>query len=223
MDIYWIQIFGYFGSVLIAISLTMRSIVRLRWINFCGALVFSTYGLLVSAIPVFLLNGFIVLIDVYYLVQMHRQKNYFEILEKSRISAPYLQRFFKFYNDDIRLFFPEFSPEQCKEPLVFIILRDMMPVGVFIGEMLGEGVLEIKLDYVIPDYRDLQSAHFLYDKRQSFFRRKNISRLSINSMVKKHVSYLQKMGFKRDPARGQHSYFKDLPALDHPMKENETG
>lgn len=210
MTVNWIQLFGYFGSVLIAVSLTMRSIVRLRWINFFGALVFSIYGLLVSAIPVFVLNGFIVLIDVYYIVQMHRQKNYFEILEKSRISAPYLQRFFDFYHDDIAQFFPEFSPDKLSKPMVFIILRDMMPVGVFIGELVGEGVLEIKLDYVIPDYRDLQSAHFLYDKRQRFFRKKNISRLIIKSTVRKHVLYLHKVGFKNDPALGQDYYCKNL-------------
>lgn len=104
METNWIQLFGYFGSVLIAISLTMRSIVRLRWINLCGAAVFSIYGLLVDAFPVFLLNGFIVLIDIYHLFQMHKQKNYFEILEKSRLSAPYLQRFFKYYENDLKNF-----------------------------------------------------------------------------------------------------------------------
>ncbi len=210
MTLDWIQIFGYFGSVLIAVSLTMRSIVRLRWINFFGALTFSIYGLLVAAIPVFMLNGFIVFIDVYYLFQMHRQQNYFEILEKSRINARYLLRFFSFYQEDIKKFFPEFHPEKITKPLVFIILRNMMPVGVFIGEAAGKGVLEIKLDYVIPDYRDLKSAHFLYSKRQKFFRDKNISRLEIKSDVQKHVRFLEKMGFKQDRLRWGNYYYKDL-------------
>lgn len=169
METNWIQLFGYFGSVLIAISLTMRSIVRLRWINLCGAAVFSIYGLLVDAFPVFLLNGFIVLIDIYHLFQMHKQKNYFEILEKSRLSAPYLQRFFKYYENDLKNFFPHFNPEEIKNPLVFIILRNMMPIGVFIGEPVAENTLEIKMDYVIPDYRDLKSAYFLWETAALFF------------------------------------------------------
>ncbi|KAA3619951.1 MAG: hypothetical protein DWQ05_04290 [Calditrichaeota bacterium] len=210
MEINAIQLFGYFGSVLIAVSLTMRSIVRLRWINLFGATVFSIYGLLVNAVPVFLLNGFIVLIDIYYLLQMHRQKNFFEILEKSRIAAPYLQRFFKFYEKDITVFFPDFQPEKIINPLLFIILRDMMPIGVFIGEPTEVGTLEIKLDYVIPDYRDLKSAYFLYGKKQQFFRDNKISRLEIKSDVDKHVRFLEKMGFKRDVERGEHWYYKAL-------------
>lgn len=45
----------------------------------------------------------------------------------------------------------------------------MMPIGVFIGEPVAENTLEIKMDYVIPDYRDLKSAYFLFGKQQRFF------------------------------------------------------
>ena len=57
MDI--LQIIGYTGSVLVAVSLMMSNIVRLRWINLFGAGTFAIYGLLINAYPVFALNGFI--------------------------------------------------------------------------------------------------------------------------------------------------------------------
>ena len=44
--------FGYLASVLVVISLMMRSIVRLRWINLVGAACFTAYGILISAYPV---------------------------------------------------------------------------------------------------------------------------------------------------------------------------
>jgi len=67
-----IEMFGYLGSVLIAVSLMMSNIVRLRWINLVGAAVFSSYGFIIQAWPVAVLNGFIVLIDVYHLWQIYR-------------------------------------------------------------------------------------------------------------------------------------------------------
>jgi hypothetical protein len=36
-----LELFGYFASVLIAVSLMMSNIKKLRWINFFGALAFS--------------------------------------------------------------------------------------------------------------------------------------------------------------------------------------
>ena len=62
----YLEFIGYAGSVLVAVSLMMSNIVRLRWINLFGAATFSAYGLLINAYPVFALNGFIVLVDLYY-------------------------------------------------------------------------------------------------------------------------------------------------------------
>ena len=64
----FVEVFGYVGSVLIALSLMMSNIVPLRWINLVGAAIFSSYGLVIHAWPVAILNGFIVLIDIYHLV-----------------------------------------------------------------------------------------------------------------------------------------------------------
>ena len=68
----WIEIIGYAGSLLVAVSLMMSSLVRLRWINLGGALAFAVYGWLVGAYPVLAVNGFIVLVNVYYLWRMNR-------------------------------------------------------------------------------------------------------------------------------------------------------
>lgn len=69
----WLELYGYLGSALIAISLMMSNIRKLRWINLIGAGTFASYGLLIQAWPVAVLNGFIVLINVVHLLQMHRR------------------------------------------------------------------------------------------------------------------------------------------------------
>ena len=68
------EIIGYSASALVAISLMMRSIVKLRVINLIGAALFSLYGLLIGAYPVAVLNFTIVLIDLYYLRETIKSK-----------------------------------------------------------------------------------------------------------------------------------------------------
>ena len=63
---------GYLASVVVAISLMMANIKKLRWWNLVGAVLFVAYGLAIDAIPVALVNFFIVLIDAYYLVKLYR-------------------------------------------------------------------------------------------------------------------------------------------------------
>jgi len=64
---------GYLASVVVAISLMMANIKKLRWWNLVGAVLFVAYGLAIDAIPVALVNFFIVLIDAYYLVKLYRE------------------------------------------------------------------------------------------------------------------------------------------------------
>jgi len=64
---YYLELLGYLASSLIAISLMMRSLNKLRIINLVGALLFTVYGSILGAYPVAVLNAFIVLVNVYYL------------------------------------------------------------------------------------------------------------------------------------------------------------
>ena len=46
-----------------------------------GGIIFSFYGYLIGAIPVFVLNGMIVLIDIYYIVEIYRAQDTFSLME----------------------------------------------------------------------------------------------------------------------------------------------
>ena len=70
----WIEITGYVASVLIAVSLTMSSIVKLRVINMVGALLFGTYGVFIGSIPVALVNYFIGATNIFYLWRIWKMK-----------------------------------------------------------------------------------------------------------------------------------------------------
>ncbi len=75
------EIIGYIASALVAISLMMSSILKLRVINLIGAAFFTVYGLLIGAYPVAVVNFIIVRIDLYYLYEIFAAKEYFALLE----------------------------------------------------------------------------------------------------------------------------------------------
>lgn len=201
----WIQIVGYAGSVLIAVSITMNNIWKLRWINLFGASTFAVYGLIVRAYPVFALNSFITLVDIFYLFQMSRRRDYFTLAEVPQGSYMFLQKFLQFYKGDIGKYFPDFSWEKLQKPLCVFILRNLIPVGLFIYEAHSDGVAEIHLDYVRPEYRDLKNAHFLYAAQKENLNASGIFTLITRSRVKAHQNYLLKLGFETDPE--DHTFF----------------
>lgn len=68
-----IEWLGYLGSVLVAISLLMTSIIKLRIINMMGAICFAVYGFTIHAMPVAVINSVIIVINIYFLSRMFLQ------------------------------------------------------------------------------------------------------------------------------------------------------
>jgi hypothetical protein len=188
------EIIGYIASALIALSLTMSSILRLRVINLVGAVFFTVYGLLIQAYPVAAVNFFIILIDLYYLVEMYRAKEYFQLLEV-RPDSVYLQRFLAFYAAEIERFLPGFTYDPARSSLVLFVLRNMVPAGLFIGEQQGD-VLWVTLDFVIPGYRDFKVGPFVFAQNAAEFRKRGIRAIYTPPGEPAHEKYLRRMGFQ---------------------------
>ena len=68
-----IEWIGYLASILIVVSLTMTSIIKLRVINTIGCILFVIYGVLVKAYPVALSNFAIILINLYNLYKIKKE------------------------------------------------------------------------------------------------------------------------------------------------------
>jgi hypothetical protein len=203
----WVEIIGYTGTVLIAVSLTMKNIVKLRWINLFGAATFATYGLITGALPVFFLNSYITLVDVYYLTILYKKKDEFSI-DPILPTNRYMKKFIEFYSDDIKKYFPQFKEEDVQGKKIFLVLRNLFPVGLFIYEEKSDGTAEIILDYAVPSYRDLNNAKFLMKTTPKFFKENGINKLVAYSDVDEHVNYLKKIGFKESEEPGK--FIKEL-------------
>lgn len=193
MNIDSVELIGYLGSILVAVSLMMRSLLRLRIINLFGALFFTIYGVLLGAYPVAFLNGLIVYIDLYYLFQMWRQNDFFTFLEVSP-NSEYLRAFVEFHKEDIAEIIPNYAHKSAEGLLCFFILRNMMPAGLFIVKIHGEEA-HVELDYVIPNYRDFQVARFIFEENAAFFIQRGIRRFVSEGGSPIHQTYLKKMEF----------------------------
>jgi hypothetical protein len=190
-----LKLIGYSGSALIALSLMMSSILRLRVINMIGGATFSLYGFLIGSYPVGLLNGFIVLVNVYHVNRMLRTKQYFQLLSL-RPDSDYLRYFLKFYETQIRGILPGFEYRPGEGQLTLFILRDCNPVGVFIADEGPAGTLNVRLDFAVPRYRDLKIGRFLFVDQASFFRERGIREIVISPRTPAFGAYLLKVGFE---------------------------
>lgn len=189
------ELIGYLASLLVAISLMMSAIVKLRVVNMIGALTFSIYGVLIGSIPVAGMNAFIVLVNIYYLVKIWRDESYFDLLESDSDSS-YLNKFLDFYREPIQTYQPGFDFGK-EHNYVLFVLSDMVPAGLLLGDRDGSR-LHVELDFVIPSFRDFKIGDYLFKDRAGHFSEHGIREITAPPGNDEHNSYLQKMGFRKD-------------------------
>lgn len=189
------ELIGYIASVLVAVSLTMSNIVRLRVLNMLGAITFVAYGSLIGAWPVAFMNAFIVGINIYYLLQMRNAKEYLKLVTTSA-DDEYLNYVLSFHREAIAANQPEFQFNPSQEDVCALVLRDTVPAGIFIGSPSASGEMRVKLDFVPPAYRDFKIGAFLFSEKRGFFNVLGVSSLRAQPGDAEHAGYLVKMGFE---------------------------
>lgn len=202
LGIGWLEWLGYLSSVIVAISLTMKSIARLRWYNLIGAAIFSVYGFMIGSLPVGLLNLFIVFVNVYYLRGIYSKKESISVM-RTRIDDPYLKYYIEFYRSDIIRYFPTLDQtihdlSSTNNEWVLLLLRDAQLAGILMGKRNG-ATLKIMVDYVTVTYRDLKTGEYVY-RHSDIFRKEGIELLVQESDQKTQQQFLKKMGFTEHPA-----------------------
>ena len=195
----WTEWLGYVASVVVAVSLTMTNIRRLRWINMMGAIAFTVYGALLQIYPVLVVNGFIVGVNIYYLVRLAFTRDHFHLVPITWDTSIFLPRFIEFYLLDIRKHFPDLNVEELRQYRSIFITRNVVPVGLIIYERLEEGIIRIHLDYEIPMYRDFESARYFFREFRDMVQEKGFHTYVTYCNVPIHKRYLRRMKFIEDP------------------------
>ncbi len=205
----WLSILGYAASIIVATGMMMSSIKILRWINLLGAITFSTYGFLIGALPVGILNSFIVMIDIYHLITIYTKKEYLKPLPV-RGDNKLLLEFLNFYKEDIKNFFPDFYYKPEINKFSFFVLRDMSIAGLILAREYEPEILKISLDYTIPQYRDFKVGKYVYDTHIQKFKDSGYKLLIAFPSNKKQKNYFDKMGFAPTNHNGKLSYTLNL-------------
>jgi len=200
---------------MVAVSLMMSNQFKLRVINLIGAILFTIYGALLTppAIPVVIVNGLITCTNIYFLYKMSRRRDFFRTLPIIA-AAPFVTHFMRYYAEDIKSFFPRFDweKEKRKDPSCLFLLRGTNPVGIFIYEVRRKSVA-VLVDYVVPEYRDMKNAQFLFTVLTERFLDKGKTEYIIEDIYNvKHCKYLRGLGFKRDPKRPEVMYRPFYPS-----------
>lgn len=197
-----IDFLGIISSVVVAISLTMKNIRWLRWVNLIGSALFASYGFLIQAWPVFGLNLFIVMINGVYLAQLSKTRDRFSLLEVPRSdwepgSRSLLAQFLETHGPDLAQFQPDYPRTLPPDARIFFVLREAMPINLFICRPV-EGDQQILVDYAVPAWRDYHNARYLYDTGLALVSwGGSCPRFVAKAPVERHADYLKKMGFER--------------------------
>ena len=209
------EILSLIASILTAISLTVKSLYKMRWLNLFGCIGFTVYGVLINAWPLAIVNGYIAIIDALGIIKLKNSDKssfYFGLL--GDIGEKYFEQFYKFYEDDIRAYFPEVKYSDLELAETYLLFRDMIPVGIFSIKRREDdaGMARVLMDYVVPKYRDGQFGYIMYYKKSYVFRDMGINKFEAFTKSTFHADYLKKMGFAKsdDQENGTFHLIKNL-------------
>ncbi len=200
---------GYLASFIILISLVMRSIKRLRFINLFGSVLFTIYGYFIGSFPVMVMNAGIVVINIYYLRQMIKTEDYFKVIAVEK-SDEYLKAFLAFYRKNIEKAMPFTEGDLLNSSYRFFILRNMVPAGLFIVNEYDKETLEITLDYATPAYQDFQTGAHVFKRTSEVFQAQGYKQFITFTQDESHMKYLNRMAFKPTTVHNRKAFIRTI-------------
>ena len=191
---FWLELFGYLGSLMVIISMLMTSVVKLRIFNAIGSVISMTYALIVGAYPLAFMNICLLIINVVNLYKLLKTQKEFEIVVGNGAESM-VRAFLDKHHDDILKFFPEYDGSTDDNDVVFMVCCNGTPVGALVGNDMKNGFVTVEIDYAAPAYRNRTVGRYLYE---------HLPEHGVNALMftdnktDAHVDYLTKMGFEED-------------------------
>ena len=198
-----IQILGYAASLIVFISLMMKSLAKLRVLNAVGSLLFVVFALATDSLPTAFLNLGIVVIDVFYFIRMTRIKDNFEIMTVQKDNE-IVRRFYRTNKKELDALFGEASFVKSEKIALFFRNDDIAGLLAYSSVVLPqsdssvpESAAEILIDFVVPKYRDFAVGRHFFVKDISFWKEQGYTCLLSSVPDKRHIPYLERLGFER--------------------------
>ena len=186
-----LELVGYLSSFLVLVSLLMTSVVKFRVINGIGSAIFTVYAVLIHSYPTAVMNFCLVMINVYFLVRVLRNRIVLTLTETPQADSA-TTHFINHYNADIQKFFPDYELDPSET--CYMVYADSAPVGILTGSRTGADSFLVTLDYAAPSHRDCSVGKFLYTQ----LKKQGIRILRAETESPAHKQYLLKMGFTQE-------------------------
>ena len=185
-----LEAIGYIGSFLVIVSMLMTSVVKLRIINTIGSTIFCGYALCIHSYPTAAMQLCLIVINIVNLYKLNNTKKVYSAVNV-KADDGFLKYFFNENGGDIKKFFPDFQLPNIEDK-IYLITCDSTPAGVFVAKEGSDlSTLNVKLDYVVPAYRDCSAGKFL----MGYIKSQGIKTLNAKSSLEEHQKYLTKIGF----------------------------
>ena len=198
----WVEWLGYLASLIVLVSLAMSSMLRLRWLNLLGCLLFASYGWLLSVWPVVVMNLGIAAINSWFLYRLYHRSEAFRLLP-GEVGSAWFEHFLAVNRAGIERRTTLDAVHRGK--MAFWLLRDNNAAGLIVARDAGDGVLEVLLDYVTPKYRDFKLGRFFYQGKRQALIAAGFTRLLAHPPTAdaEHRAYLREMGFRPQQPRSR--------------------
>ena len=189
-----LEIFGYIGSAVVVASFAMTSVRKLRIINGIGAILSVVYALLMGTYPFVIMNGIIAFLDFYQLYRLTHIHEVFEIVS-AKSDGAYFKWFVEKYKEELKAFDASLSFVNAEH--VFFYVRDNEVAGLLAYDEQDKGVAHIRMDYVIPKYRDFRIGNYFFGANNPFFTKAGIHEFVTETSNPLHEAYLRRITFSK--------------------------
>lgn len=168
----WVDALGWAGSALLIYSLMQARVLRFRVLNLVASGVLVVFNANLGIWPMVAMNTALAGINLWFIGKLIRQRHdavAYDVLEVGADDA-YLLHVLKVHADDIRRFFPAFTPTDSTPEgrSAFLVQRGDETVGVVLLRDVGDGVAQVDVDYVTPRFRDFTPGEFVYRRGGMF-------------------------------------------------------
>lgn len=206
------ELIGYIATTGVAAFMLLSSNIRYRWYSFAAALAVSIYGFAILDPLVGGLNFLLAAIGFIVIMKIHSKREYLRLFEVDQDSK-YLRAFIEHYHKEINRIIPYYTYNPDSRTISCVFLRNMVAVGVFIAKKVDSQIIQVELDFIVPEFRDYKMGKHVYNHNQQFFYKQGFRWFHIVSLNKEYDKYLQKMGFREDNSTGQRIFIKEIKGI----------
>ena len=194
---FWIEMIGDTGSALVLVSFIMASVRKLRIVNTIGSVIFTVYAIIIKSYPTAIMNAMLVCINIYYLLKMRYTGEATKTYNLVKVSTEesMFKHLLELFGTDIKKCFPGVSLDFTPDCTAYVICYKEVPAGIFVGKRRPEdaGMMDIKLDYSMPGYRDFSIGEYLFSQLPG----EGVKSLYYNGPDDHHKDYLKKYEFTK--------------------------